>query len=413
MIKKEKTIAGRLSRKITLWMFVILVGLSYFVIHYTKKSTSDFYSENYYNKTLINKEYVRRVLSDVYVAVINNIYYLEQNLNNPDNHKEVMRRIVDSGTRIRSCGVSFIEDYYPEKGHRFCPYAWKSPVNPEVIETVDMGDTALDYLNTDWFLDIVETDSALWSDPFYDGQDMKTTLTAYMSPIHDAEGRVVAVLGADVSLDWLTNKLNETDSTINENALFASNVLKKRSQSFIINHDGQFITHSDSKRILNDNLFNHIEQYSGSDVEGLAEKIRNGIDENEEIGEKYLYDGQKCYIFYAPVKYTDWTMVTVVPWESIDTVGILNGCKILLFIFIIMLVAVVACYYLMRNVTMPLKQLAKATNDIAKGKFDTPMPEIKHNDEIGQLRESLENMQYALSRYVNEKKAETPHKAEE
>jgi HAMP domain-containing protein len=48
-----------------------------------------------------------------------------------------------------------------------------------------------------------------------------------------------------------------------------------------------------------------------------------------------------------------------------------------------------------------LKQLTKVANDIASGKFDTPMPEMKHNDEICQLRDSIEEMQYRLSNHAD------------
>ena len=405
MDKKVKTIAGRLSRKLMLWILIILIGLSYFVFRYTNQLTRDFYSENYYNRTLINMEYTRRVLSDVYVAVTNNIYHLEQNLDNPDSHKEVMRRIVKNGTRISSCGISFIEDYYPQKGHRFCPYAWRSPVNTNVIETVDMGDTASDYYNSDWFNNVIETDSAYWSKPFYYGIEKKQTLTAYVAPIHDQSGRVVAVIGADVSLDWLTNKLNETDSTINANAPFASKILRENTQSYIINHDGKFITHPDAEHILKDNFFSHIEEDGNSEEEGLVGKIKRGIVSEQEKYEKYLFDGQKCYVFYTPIKYTDWTMVTVVPWQSIDTIGILNGFVILVLLAVVMIMIVVLCYFYMKNETMPLRQLTKVTNDLAKGKFDTPMPEIKYNNEIRRLCDSLEDMQCTLSSNVNEKDA--------
>jgi methyl-accepting chemotaxis protein len=48
-----------------------------------------------------------------------------------------------------------------------------------------------------------------------------------------------------------------------------------------------------------------------------------------------------------------------------------------------------------------LKQLTKVANDIAKGKFDTSMPEMKYKDEISQLRDSIEEMQYRLSNKAN------------
>ena len=404
MKNKTRTLAGRLSRRLMLWLLVILIGLAYFVFNLMNRATRDFYSESYYNRTLINKEYTRRVISDVYVAVTNNIYYLEQNLDEPDNHKEVMKRIVKNGTRIRSCGVSFVKDYYyPQKGHRFCPFAWRSPVHLDVIEAADMGDSSLDYLDAEWFLNVIDTDSAQWSEPFYDGYDQTTTLIAYMAPIHDPSGRVVAALGADISLDWLTNKLIKTDSTINANASFASKILGENSHSFIINHDGKFITHPEVEHILKDNFFSHIEEEVNADS-GLVGKIRSGISNEHEHYEECLFDGQKCYVFYTPIKYTDWTMVSVVPWQSIDTIGYLNGTLILLVLLLIMILIIVICYYSMRNVTKPIQQIIRATNHIAKGKFDTPMPEVKHDDELRSLCDSLANMQYSLSCYDHEKK---------
>jgi nitrogen fixation/metabolism regulation signal transduction histidine kinase len=44
----------------------------------------------------------------------------------------------------------------------------------------------------------------------------------------------------------------------------------------------------------------------------------------------------------------------------------------------------------------PIKQLILSVDAMSKGKFDTPMPEVKHNDEICQLRDSIEQMQYAV-----------------
>ena len=207
-----------------LWVAIVTLGLAYLLFHFEGNSVRDFYAEIYRNKMLTTNEYMRRVISDVYVAVTNNIYYLEHSLDNPDGHKLTMERIVKSGTRVRSCGISFIKDYYyPQKESHFCPFAWRNVANPDIVYSQDMGDADLDYFDADWFLDVIKSDSAYWSEPFYDGYDEKTSLSAYMVPIHDQEGRVVAVLGADISLDWLANKLIEADSTFNkESMLMAS-----------------------------------------------------------------------------------------------------------------------------------------------------------------------------------------------
>jgi HAMP domain-containing protein len=401
MERKRKSFAGRLTSRLLIWVIIVTLCLSYVILRSEKQATTLFYSEIFHNKMLITNEYIRRVISDVYVATTNNIYYIEHNLDNPDCHKETMERIVKSGTRVRSCGISFIEDYYPEKGHRYCPFAWRNAADPDIIYSQDMGDADLDYLTADWFLEIVNSDSAQWSEPFYDGYDEKTTLSAYEVPIHDETGRVVAVLGADVSLDWLTYKLNETDTTINKSMMIMASIFEMKSNNFIINHDGSYITNPDGKRILEDNFFNHLETIDGMEAEEMINRLKNGIETEDRSPERYLIDGEECYLFYTPIKYTQWVLVSVVPCRAVDILSQLNAATLLFIFLLAMLLIILVGYYYIKNGIYPLKQLTKVANDIAKGKFDTSMPEIKYKDEISQLRDSIEEMQYRLSNKAN------------
>ena len=400
MNKKQHSFAGRLTSRLLIWVIFICLGISYIILRTERQATSQFYKEIFHNKMLITNEYIRRVISDVYVTVTNNVYYIEHNLDNPDCHKETMERIVKSGTRVRSCGISFIEDYYyPRKEHRFCPFAWRNAANPDEIFSQDMGDADLDYLIADWFLDVIKSDSAQWSEPFYDGYDEKTTLSAYEVPIHDQTGRVVAVLGADISLDWLTTKLNESDTTINKSVMMMANVFEMKSNSFIINHDGSYITNPDGKRIMKDNFFSHLKTGDGMDAETLINRMRNGIASEDRGQEKFLVDGEECYLFYNPIKYTQWVLVTVVPCRDVDILSQLNAAMMLFIFLLAMLLIIFVGYYYIKNGIYPLKQLTNAANDIAEGKFDTPVPEMKHNDEISQLRDAIEELQYRLSNY--------------
>ncbi|MBR4897880.1 MAG: HAMP domain-containing protein [Prevotella sp.] len=381
-----------------IWMVFVVLGLSYILFHYEGKAVRESYSEIYRNKMLITTEYTRRVISDVYVAVTHNIYYIEHTLDKPDLHKGTMERIVKSGTRVRSCGISFIEDYYyPQKERHFCPFAWRNITNPDVIYSQDMGDADLDYLTADWFLDILKSDSAQWSEPFYDGYDNKTALSAYMVPIHDQEGRVVAVLGADVSLDWLTNKIIETDSVINQNSMFLANKFKMKSYSFIINHDGSYLTHSDESNILKGNFYSQLASSNGSDVKALVKQMEAGVASDNKSFGHCVFNGEECYIFYIPVKYTRWLMVTVVPCHAIDMLGYIKAGTVTILILLAMLLLLVVIHYYMKNAIEPLKQLTQVTDDINNGHFDTPIPELKHNDELSQLRDSIQEMQFKLS----------------
>lgn len=401
MEKKRNSFVGRFTRQVLIWMIIVVLGISYFLFYLEGQATRQFYSEIYHNKMRITNEYTRRVISDVYVAVTNNIYYLENSLDNPDSIKATMERIVKSGTRIRSCGVSFIKDYYPRKGHLYRPYAWRDASNSGEIYSQDMGDADLDYLTDSWFLNTIKNDSGQWTDPFYDGYDETTTVSAYVVPIHDKTRDVVGVLAADISLDWFTSKLKEADSVINKNKMLMASRFQMESNSFIINHDGLYMTHSDRNRIMKDNFFRQLEACDGSNAESVINRIVNGMEDNKRP-ERYLVNGEECYLFYMPVKYTQWILVTVVPCKAVDTLCYLNGATVLLIVLIPLLLLIFVGYFYMKKVFKPLKQLVKVADDIVDGKLDTPLPPIERNDEIGHLSDALEEIQGILSQYTDD-----------
>ena len=402
MDKKRTNIAKRLTGRLLLWVAIVTLGLAYLLFHFEGNSVRDFYAEIYRNKMLTTNEYMRRVISDVYVAVTNNIYYLEHSLDNPDGHKLTMERIVKSGTRVRSCGISFIKDYYyPQKESHFCPFAWRNVANPDIVYSQDMGDADLDYFDADWFLDVIKSDSAYWSEPFYDGYDEKTSLSAYMVPIHDQEGRVVAALGADISLDWLANKLIEADSTFNKESMLMASLFNMKSHSFLINHDGTFLTHTDEGTIMKGNFYSQLASCDGNDIEAIIGNIRAGKEPEGKSAPRCMVNGEECFLFYTPVKYTKWMMVSVVPCHAIDVLGYINaGTTLLIFLLAILLIVTVA-HYSIKGATAPIRQLTRVTDDIAKGQFSTPVPEMKHNDELSQLRDSIHEMQFTLSNYAD------------
>ena len=57
--------------------------------------------------------------------------------------------------------------------------------------------------------------------------------------------------------------------------------------------------------------------------------------------ERFLVDGKECYLFYKPVKYTQWILVTVVPCKAIDTLCYLNGITVLLLVLLPLLLLVI------------------------------------------------------------------------
>jgi sigma-B regulation protein RsbU (phosphoserine phosphatase) len=91
----------------------------------------------------------------------------------------------------------------------------------------------------------------------------------------------------------------------------------------------------------------------------------------------------------------------------------LNGRLVLygICIFIVGTIALFVCSTIaIYRLVKPLRQFTDATMSIAEGNLNTPLPEIHSEDELLQLRNSFEHMQYALKQHIRDLQATTASK---
>ncbi len=411
-MKKEKKVysfATRLSQWVMLVLFIMMSALAFFIYYITGSVLLESEASTIKNSMKSAERNISDMMSDVMVATDNNVFDIERNLSKPDEMQAIVERIVKQNKHIRSCGISFIENYYPSKGRLFCPYAWRN--DSSEIQVQRLGDVVSDYLNSKWFKEAVTRDSAYWADPFIDGHDGKTPLVAFLQPIHDQQGRVVAVMGADLSLDFMTEFLEEQDSLTEDAMLVAPTEIPLR--SYMLSQDGTYLTHPESWHIMKGNFFQHVKDYD--DEEGMAKNAIKEMKEkkvsNSETDYMMMINRTPSYLFYAPVKGTDWILVVVAPRVVLDFMGLVVGLFMLVVVLVIIQVTFLVCRFVIKRSAKPLKVLADAADMVAQGHFDTQLPSIKHNDEIHQLRDSFENMQQSLATYVEDLKTTTAAKA--
>ena len=115
MKKFLKSFEFKVVSRMTLWSLLVIAVVAYYLFTDTSKAFVSMYTENCHSRMLINYEYTRRVLSDVYVQVTNNVFQIESTLDIPDGQIEQMKLIVENGNRIHSCGMNFVKGYYPQR----------------------------------------------------------------------------------------------------------------------------------------------------------------------------------------------------------------------------------------------------------------------------------------------------------
>lgn len=429
---KIRSFGRRLMRRIGIAQLIVMGLASYFIYimanHLVKDEESNLY-ESYLREANLA---VSRVLSEVQVSTSNRVSEIQDHLGEPDRLADIMRRIVETNPRVRSCGLSFVDNYFPKKGRWFCPYA----VRPDsgAVETRIIGSAQQDYLQAEWFLEALAADSAYWSKPFFDATDSVTPLTAYMIPIHD-KGKTVAILGADLKLDLIKgHEISGVDYNGNDVKLYINNnqtidvgdderlSLERGwrfiSYNFIIDSDGTFIAHPDSGRILKDNYFelakttnDTIDDHLGKLM--VAGKSGSYRDERGRIEHFDFFDQDvtDSYVFYSHIAHTSWSIGLVVPRFLIDALALGMGLAFLILIGLGLLAGSIVGRFVIKRMVRPLTKLADSANEVAKGNFSVPLPKMKHNDEIRLLRDSFEGMQHSLKEYIEELKDTTASKA--
>ena len=127
----------------------------------------------------------------------------EKHIHQPDSLFAATRLAVSSLRTNTSMAVAFIPNYFPEKGEFF--EVCSSRFSEDSIYTRNIGSAEHDYTQMEWWQNGFVHDSCWWCEPYLDDSGSKTMVVSCSYPVHDRNGKVVAVVCIDMSLDELKN----------------------------------------------------------------------------------------------------------------------------------------------------------------------------------------------------------------
>ena len=392
-----KSFARRLTWRIMLRMFLIMIvpvlllfWLTYGIVAFGALSISERVLKG-------EKEEVRRIASDLYMAATNTAPFIEENLDNADKMYDIMNRMLKLNPYMRSCGIYFVEGYYPKKGRLFAPYA--SRIDSIIYESQDACDQGNDYVKAEWFKEATSSEKGYWAKPFLDNDSAKSPLVSYLLPIHDSQNRTVAVLGVDLLLSWLnekiqplrTFKIGDEDEWNPDYQIYF----------FMTDSTGTLLVHPDTKRLVVENMNPYIKE----------QKTLGHLTVNDSREDEKVVEGVEALVSSQVVKYTDWQISMVIPKVFINSAGYAVAGIAIMFVLMGQLVVYFFGRRSVKKAVRPLKQLATTADEVAKGNFKTVLPTLKSHDEIHHLRDSFAQMQQSLTQYIEDLQTATAQKA--
>jgi methyl-accepting chemotaxis protein len=219
-----------------------------------------------------------------------------------------------------------------------------------------------DPTSRDWYKNAEEVRAGVvWSDPYVDTATEEYIITASRAIVSD--NKVVGVLGVDINLTKLTDRVSEMDIGFN-------------GYPFLIGLDGTAIVHP-TKR--------------GEDLSSLPfiDKMLTSEKESDTI--RYELDGDEKVLVYNTVPKTNWKVGSAYSME--DLIQSSKEIERLLIVTALITLAVmlVLVVFISNKITKPIKHLQKTVTDVSTGDLSI-RSEINSKDETGLLASDLNKM---------------------
>ena len=141
-------------------------------------------------------------------AVINSMWVAEWCLENPDSLMRIPQRVVELNPVVVGSTIALVPGYC-KKYPLYSPYAVRNMESGE-IELRSLATESYDYPSQEWFVQPMSLGESYWSEPYFDEGGGEMLMTTFSMPVKDFEGKVAAILTADISLDWLTELMENT-----------------------------------------------------------------------------------------------------------------------------------------------------------------------------------------------------------
>ena len=408
MTQKFRSFSNRLTQRIVYAVFLTM-GFIAVISFFTARNVMISETEaRYFSIMHLINEKIEKSLVEYVVAARNVRYEMEQRLDSPEAVMTTLKEEMQLNPVFLGYGAAFEPDYYSHWGHWFEPYIVNRGDKLPVL--LQIGSSHHDYFSTEWYQKGKKATNGVFVGPYFDNTGAKEMVVSYVQPIRDHEGRVVGVMGADIAWKWMQEEARKIEHMSNHSgwldisSWYPEDIMY---HTFIVNSTGKYILHQEEKRIHGDNFFDDAIATRDTIDDHICREIRNGQE-----GMAYMkVDGKMSLVLYHAIDKTDWAVIVAVPVRALFAPGLIFG----LFVFGLILIGVCIiywiCHFTIRRSTLPLQFLAQSADEVAKGNFNTPLPDISHNDEIRHLRDSFGNMQHSLTSYIEQLKTTTAAKA--
>lgn len=389
-VKKSVSFSRRLSNRLVLYssILVFLIMLASTIISYVVLSKEVF--KRMETVLDVNIRDIEKTLADAEMTIRTTEWVVDEHKNDPEAISTISWEVVESNPDIVGCAIAFRQNFF-EGEYYFAPFTYRDKMTSGVVE-VQLGNMNYDYFHMDWYQLPVLLQEPVWSEPYFDANGNEQFISTFSYPLFDEEGEVYAVITADISLEWLTKKVNSIKPYPNSVASLTSRC-------------NSFVTTGDSNLFAGETIYSLLYQLKGyyKNFDRLAELVARG-----EKGSCTLWQGLKVsFVILGPLS-NGWMLSMSCDYGDVlaDAKRIVRILSLVALLALVLLFFI--CYYTIKKLTMPLTEFTETAKAIALGNFSTTIPEITDSgEEINKLRDSFKYMQKSIKDFIYELREST------
>ena len=409
MKQRFQSFANRLTRKVLVTVLLIMLFTLTMTFIAAFRGMRGEIRGRYLSMMNVVAEKIHLEVKTMEIETANVSDEVEHHLASPETVMAALEKELRLNNFATGYFAAFEPGYFPEKGKWFEPYVYKG--DDGAYHADQVGSERHDYLKSDWYVQAKKEEKGFWTAPYIyrDEAGYGGVFCTFVMPIRSEDGRMIGVCGADLLLDNLISDLQKIDDVSRAEGM--QNIDQRYNHldfySFIINDEGTYIAHPDKERVLKENIMSHLgKDFLTIDNRQIASdmmQMKSGI-------ETIMIDSLFADIYFTPVESTNWSMAIVVPKKAL-----LQPILILLFSLLSatglgQILVWVICRRDIRKIAKPLEALTQSTDEVAKGNFEAPLPQLEYHDEISVLRDSVATMQQSLVQYIKDLEETTAKK---
>ena len=384
-------ITGSITSRLILWLTLcslVVIG-SGLVIDYRLSR-----SEILERVTLQSEDTINRAVTDLEnmlqgieanTQIMGRI--LEQREYSEEGLEQMLKAIMETNAELFGATIALHPDF-THRAEGFAPYFFR---RDGLLTSAELtrGDTP--YWQRPWFTGAEQARRAIWSEPYFDAEGAEVLMTTYSVPVYrslkDGSTALYAVVTADITLKELQQYLSRLQ-------------LGQSSFAVLLSQLGTVLSSGNP-----DHLMQHYRDLvSGPREQKRWQRMLKATAKGQVVDrELRCIDGDgRCMLRMGALRSTGWPVGVVYSESELLAPLYEFQVKSALVSILTLLVVALAVYVVSRRLTGPLVSLADATDEIARGNLNSPLPRHGAEDEVGRLISAFGAMKSDLKTYISD-----------